>query len=266
MTNSLRLNSYLKSILEQSNCMSNIILERTMSFKEKQQGSDDNASRQIQQTSLDKILMGPFQPFIKRCFHAISTVSHLRQQLAEQNETIFKNLPTDADDKNNISMQKLKKLSANDSERINESLVKTIKEHHENYDKQIDLWMDRLIESLNKHELELSENETTEFKKLYPIDELLEVLNDLKIPHPGLKKAKHYDFKHYMTLKCRYAIYSCLNKKQEPADENTIKTYLKKIKKELDKIHKDEVELLKNIHNDYNDALKNISFAKVHKQ
>ena len=142
------------------------------------------------------------------------------------------------------TLEKLKKVSHHNTETMYEKLQHAIIKHNSQYNDKITAWFDLIKNSLAKVDLTLSENEETELYKLYPIEELLSVLSNLKIQHPGLKKAKHYDFKHYIRLKCRLAIYSCLNKKQELCDDSTIKTYLKKIKHDLTTVHKEEVVFL----------------------
>jgi hypothetical protein len=262
MTNSIILSSYMKSILTQSNCVPTIILERTQSFKEKQLNQEKNTTPELKQENIDAIFLGPFQPFIKRIFHALSTIAHLRQQTSTHNETIFKQHQTNT---NSIPLEKLKKISHHDTERVFEKLKHAIIKHNNQYSEKTSSWFERIKTSLAKEDLTLSENEETELHKLYPISEMLSILNDMKIEYTSLKKAQHYDFKHYIKLKCRLAIYSCLNKKQELCDDTTIKAYLKKIKHELTTIHKEEVSFLKSVEKEYNEILSAITFAKIHK-
>jgi hypothetical protein len=266
--NTMPITSYTETLLRYYYPMTLIVLTRTEWIKDRLADKNKQTldSSKVSRVRLQQINLGPFQPFIRRVFHAYGTVSHFKQQSSEHNESVFKNEKKTSRTLHPLTKDEVDKVSLSQAERITESLNEKVYQHNKEWDNHFSEWADLLLHTLSDIGIQASELEQNEFHTQMPIDELLDVLQAAKIEHPGLKKAAHYDFKHYFSLKCRYLIYNNLSKNHQVIETKTISEHLKKIKPALQTVHQNEVEILKNIQHDYNEILKSIAFAKIQRK
>ena len=258
----LVLTTYLQSFIQHSDSLSQIIVERALYTKKKLAGIPKKSN--INQSDLDSVLLGPYKPFIQRAFHAHATIENLKQQLSEHSESIFKD--SKKDEHSDITQSHLNKTSITEIDRIEKSLASKISQHNADFTMLFDQWCNEIEHHLREAGLQLFNSDTDELRLSVPIDELLESVNHAKIPNCSLRKAKHYDFKHYFTLKIKYLLHNYLNRMQESIEANTLDEKISAYNEILNKIHTEEVSFLDQIHNDYEEILKPISFAKKHKQ
>jgi hypothetical protein len=254
------LSTYTLSVLNQSHALPKILLEHSITFKQKESSLNDSTlPTKISSRYLKSCLNGPFKPFICQLLQSYSNLINLNQQIALHSESIFKQSNNDQ----SIPINKLNKLSQIEIERTKENLNSKAIELNQELNKKITQWSSQLQEQFKKNEPSFSPDDQTEFDRIYPYEELISLFVDLNIPIPKVKKSLIYSFKHYFSLKCRHAICTILTKSHQPINEKTITQQLKHFKSTLNTIEKEEKEFSNRTKEDLNEITKLIHFAKV---
>ena len=256
------LSTYSQTLLQQSSILTYIIISRTTPFGSNQKADPDenqNVSKKIDTKRFMIFSNTPFYPFMQLYLQAYGTLSHLKQQIAVQGESIFKNLTTHK----KISLNKLNKLSQIEIERANENITTTIIELNQDLDSKITEWITALRNTFDTIKLTLSDEDKIEFEYLHPTSELLGIVKRQGGAIAPPKSGTHYKFNEYFSIKCQHMIHHILDKKQQANDKQSVTQQLKHFQAALQQVGKDEASLLKSTKEKLNQSIQAIKFAEI---
>ena len=240
--------TYSLMIINQCGALQTIIEQHTQQIKDQQPepsvDSESIMARLISSAQLSDILNGPFAPFIKLAMRSYAIIVFINQQLSIDTEGAFDESKEALPDLKRLDRAGLKKLSVSEIERLMDSLDKLILELNAQWLNQLNTWLNQLQSELAKNQCQLNSNNSEELFLCYPLSELIDRLQDLKIEPPKIKKNQSVSFTQYLQMKAHIAIQNQLNQQQASDIDAKSKNLIKIIKKVTKPIAEEEQALL----------------------
>jgi len=203
--------------------------------------SETKGAKTLTLQQLDDILNGPYYSFYQPILHAYAKILRIQLEFNVVNNEVFKLNRQTNPEYPPITEKFLKKLNPTDVDQAIKNLGSVAKEFHETWEQDLMNWKHLLLEELNKN-LQFSDLEIENFLAAEPISEVREQLIHLKIQEPK-HKTPHVNFSHFLQLKTRLLVHSCLSRQHQPHDESKIASIIKSLKHAFDSIDKQEKKL-----------------------
>jgi hypothetical protein len=203
----------------------------------------DDLPNILAQKSITIALQGPFGSMIKEKMTAYAKLSRLRLELHLSKEELFKQKRLPVAEEEKIPAKKLEKLNPAQLDEIQNELDELTKLHEQEWQQFIQEWQDRLLAYLAKSKIVITDRETKELKDEDVSSELLPRFIEVGLKLPQ-KDYDNMSFTDYLYLKALLTVQSALSRQHLTHSDTEIQQKLQDFKPELDKMQKQENQLL----------------------
>ncbi len=244
--------------------LANIAVKHSTSVKDMLQANAEESSpfTILSDTQVAEALAGPFGHFFKQKMSAYARISRMQMELNISKEDVFKGKRAPHAEAKALPKKQIDKFTLADVENIQNKLDTLTNEHITQWEEQLSLWKQQLVEQLTQQDQALSDIEIKEINDPEPLSELLDRFTNLSVELPKVKKGD-VTFTSYLTYKAQLAIHSSLSRKQLPHQADDIKKVLKKLKAFFDQVQKQEQALIEQQQTETDEAIRPFAFIKL---
>lgn len=232
--------TYTRMILADWKGFAELIAKHAMTLKDTFHGdaSASHKTETLTQAQIETVLAGPLQHFFMTYMSAYSLIVHVRAALHFKNDETFTNITEDEQ----LTKQKLDKLSSIELDTLQQSLNEQMLDHHQQLEQSVYEWSEKLVHALHDADLTLTEMEINDFFSPETLEELSKRFSDLSLDPPKTK-SEQMNFYKYLQMKAQLSIQSALSRQQMPHAAADIKRVQKQLKSSFDAIAKAEKQL-----------------------